>query len=159
MYPDVVAWLKERLIRHFRKADSIIVSDTSQTYLWRFLADNGYEKYFPEYLTYEIQVDITGVVVAKGTAKLAFVECKLSPITLKDVSQLLGYSKVASPLTSLLISSSGISSSIDRLLNVYRRFDVLEYDKNRTILVGCWNAVRKEIDVKTLLPKGQSLFP
>jgi len=157
MYPEVVAWLKTRLKKRFLKSQ-ICVADTSRVHLWRFIEDNHYEQYFSDYITYEIQVDVTGVVIGRRTAKLVFVECKLAPITLKDVSQLLGYSRVAVPHTSLIISPSGISRSIDHLLNIYHRYDVLGYAEKSFISIGRWDAVRKELDVSTLLPKGHRLF-
>ncbi|RKY16054.1 MAG: hypothetical protein DRP63_06115 [Planctomycetota bacterium] len=157
MYSDVIAWLKTRLRRSFLKKQ-IDVVNTSRMLLWRFLESRNYYPYFSDYLTYEIQVDITGVIVGRKDAKLVFVECKLNRITLKDISQLLGYSRVAKPYTSLLISPKGISPSVDHLLNAYRRYDVLEYAEGRSILIGRWDPVRKEVDVATLLPKGRHLF-
>ena len=65
---------------------------------------------------------------------------------------------MAVPYTSLLISPKGISPSVDHLLNAYRRYDVLEYEEGRSILIGRWNPVRKEVDVATLIPKGKQLF-
>jgi len=106
-----------------------------------------------------IRVDITVVIATAKTAQLVFIECKTTPITLKDISQLLGYSKVALPLSSLIISPSGISRSVDHLLNVYRRFDTLEYARNRFLIIALWNPTRKELDVKTIIPKGSVLFP
>jgi hypothetical protein len=87
-------------------------------------------------------------------ARLALVECKLEKINLQDVSQLLGYSKVALPLASIIISPEGISDSINLLFNVHRRDDILSYGQDGCIRIARWIESKKDIDMHTLIPKG-----
>ena len=54
-------------------------------------------------------------------------ECKNTKLTLAQLSQLLGYSRIAQPLYSFLISPVGFSLTLVSLLQKYRRHDVLEY--------------------------------
>ena len=82
---------------------------------------------FPEeWRTWNIKVDIVGFVHrANKPTDLVFVECKNIKLTLSHLSQLLGYSRIAHPLYSFLISPAGFSRSLFSLLNEYHRHEVL----------------------------------
>jgi hypothetical protein len=157
MYPDVVKWLHRILALKFPKS-SISVHNTSNIVLSKFLLDRRLHEFFPNYQTFEIEVDITGIVRRGDSATLGFVECKLNKIGLRDVSQLLGYSKVAQPVFSLIISPAGISDSINFLFNIHRRDDILYYEGNRLIHIAKWLESRQDIDYASLLPKGSQLI-
>jgi len=152
MYPHVRSWFEKVLQDKFKRA-RILVADTSKKVLSKWLFEKGYHRHFKDYSTYEIEVDITGVIESEKT-ELAFVECKLNKITLRDLSQLLGYSKVAIPLLSIILSPKGISDSMKLLFNVSRRNDVLYYADNKYIVIGKWNETRKEIDQTSIIPRG-----
>ena len=157
MYQPTIEWFAQYLSSYHKKA-SVKVFDTSQVSLLRFLERNNYHHLFQDYITYDIQVDITALVKTKKRAFLSFIECKLKPITLKDISQLLGYSRVAYPLYSLIISPSGISKSVHYLLKTFNRYDVLEYAKGKSIRVAKWNIERNEISTPSLIPPGKFLI-
>ena len=157
MYPDVCAWFKRILKEKFKDAE-ICVEDTSKKVLSKWLVEKGFHNFFPDYQTYEIEVDVTGIVEKTDEAHLGFIECKLGRITLRDLSQLLGYSKVASPLYSVILSPKGISRSMNLLLNIARRNDILYYSTDRHIIVGKWNEKRKELDFSSIIPKGSRIF-
>ena len=156
MYPGVIEWFGNYLSA-YHKRSKIEVFNTSQVLLSRFLETKDYHRCFREYLTFEIKVDITGIIRTQKRAFLSFIECKLKPITLKDVSQLLGYSRVAQPLYSLIISPKGISKSMNYLLKTFNRYDILEYGQEKSIRVASWNYAKKEIDISTLLPPAKFL--
>lgn len=154
--PSVVDWLRSLLMSRHPKAE-VLVFDTSQVSLWQFLRRNELHDAFPDYLSYEIQVDITGIIKGPTEVSLAFVECKIKAITLRDVSQLLGYSRVARPSVSVILSPRGYSTSISYLIETYGRTDVLEYDKGKRIRIATWDEVKKGIDPRFTLPKGEHL--
>ncbi len=156
MYPHVISWLHGLLSSKFKRA-RVSVYDTSKKVLSRFLFEKGLHKKFPEYQTYEIEVDITGVIEEASKTSLALVECKLASITLRDLSQLLGYSKVANPLISLIVSPAGISESLNMLFNVHRRDDILYYSHDRYIRVAKWVESKIDLDLSSLIPKGTTL--
>jgi len=81
----------------------------------------------------------------------------LNQINLKDISQLLGYSKVVKPKYSFIISPAGISSPVSTLIKVFKRYDILEYVEGSKIKIAQWNKVTQEIDSSTLLPPGEHL--
>lgn len=152
----MIDWLRSLLVsRH--PGSQIEVYDTSQVSLWQFLQRAELHYAFPDHLSYEIQVDITGVIKRSREVRLAFVECKMKPITLRDVSQLLGYSRVARPSISVILSPRGYSKSISYLIETYGRTDVLEYDKGKRIRIATWDEAKKEIDPRYTLPKGEHL--
>ena len=157
MYPEVMEWLQNLLYQKARGA-KVSTHDTSHVVLSKFLFDNRFHTHFPDYQTYEIQVDVTGIVMTNHPSELVFVECKLTPISLRDVSQLLGYSKVANPYTSIIVSPQGISDSINLLFNQFQRYDVLEYGpQKRMVQVATWVQTRKDMDHSTIIPKGSSI--
>jgi len=155
MYPEVCTWLREALKSRFPKS-TVKVADTSRVTLGRFLEQEGMTAIFPEYQTYEINVDVTGIVQRKMPG-LIFVECKLTTLKLRDVSQLLGYSKVAKPIYSILLSPAGISQALIHLLKIHFRYDVLEYAEGKRLNLGIWDSSRKMIDPATLIPSGATL--
>ncbi len=157
MYPDVCAWFKKILKEKFKDA-KICVEDTSKKILSKWLAERGFHAFFSDYQTYEIEVDVTGIVEKSEEAHLGLIECKLGRITLRDLSQLLGYSKVALPLYSVILSPKGISRSMNLLLNIARRNDILYYSTDRHIIIGKWNERRKELDFSSIIPKGIRIF-
>jgi len=156
MYPDVAAWLNTYL-KHKHPRAMIKSYDTSRENLCEFIRRHKLGNYFAEAETYVIKVDITGVIRYKEKCLLAFVECKIKPISLRDVSQIIGYSKVVLPEFSIIVSPRGISSNVNRLINIYRRYDVLTYKNNHRIRIACWNKLTKDIDISTLLPHGEHL--
>ncbi len=153
MYPEVCAWLESLLKSRYPKS-RIIVADTSRVTLVSYLEQENLTDLFPDYQTYEINVDVIGIVLRKKPL-LSLVECKVTPLILRDLSQLLGYSRVAQPIFSLLTSPNGMSKALSLLLKVYRRYDVLEYADGFKLKVGTWDKVRKTIDPATLIPHGE----
>lgn len=156
MYPDVCAWFKKTLLEKHEKS-KIHIQDTSRKVLSKWLVEKGLHRLFPDYQTYEIEVDIIGIIEKDDKAFLGMIECKLNPITLRDLSQLIGYSKVALPLYSIILSPKGVSKSMHLLFNVSRRNDVLNYSTDRHIIIGKWSEQRKELDFSSIIPKGSKI--
>ena len=150
MYPHVAAWFKDLLAEQFPR-HKITTFNTSRNDLSKFLFEKRLHSHFPDYQTYEIRVDITGVIQGRKGTVLGFVECKLGKITLRDLSQLIGYSKVANPAVAFIVSPSGITSAINSLFNVRRRYDVLEYGKGHSITIARWNESTRDLDRQSLI--------
>lgn len=154
LYPEVIRWLERYLSGKHSKAE-IKAHDTSRQDLSEFLRRHKLHSFFTEFETYVIKVDITAVIKNKNQCDLAFVECKLNPINLKDVSQLLGYSKVVKPKYSFIVSPKGISMPVSTLIKIFKRYDILEYQKGFKIRIAQWNKVTREVDISTWLPPGE----
>jgi len=111
---------------------------------------------------YNIQVDIVGFAIQKNLTHLALVECKNDYITLRDLSQLIGYSLVALPIYSFIISPQGPSDSLILLLKTYNRLDVLRYHHPKgklplTVTIARWVEEANSIDLSTII-SGDSSF-
>lgn len=151
MYPDVCKWLMDFLSNRFRLG-STEVYDLSRTSLSRFLASHNMGSLPPEWVTWDIKVDIVGFIKQSNKlTSLAFVECKITPLTLVHLSQLLGYCRIALPVFSFLISPSGLSSSLISLFHEYQRYDVLEYywekgEKPRRVTIAKWDTTSCNIN-------------
>ena len=150
MYPDVCRWLKDFLTNRYRNAN-IDVRDLSHTPLSRFLRTYKKGKFPGEWVTWDIRVDVVGFVHHLDHTSLAFVECKNTNLTLAHLSQLLGYSRIAQPLYSFLISPEGLSPTLVSLLREYQRHDVLEYHwekgkKPRRVIVAQWDGVARNLN-------------
>ncbi len=163
MYPDVTAWLARVLGSRFPRCE-VDVRDTHASSLNEYIKRNGLQRHFRSdiWQTYEIRVDITAFMVHRDRPELVFVECKVIPISLLHVSQLLGYSRVAYPLMSYLISTEGIGNAVAVLISRYDRIDILQYfwekgKQPRSVILGKWNEQLKEVDVSSILPPGASL--
>ena len=157
LYPQVRNWLESELRSSMRGAERINAYITPRTSVTRLLESEGLAPFFnSEYITYDIRVDITGVVVKNGRGHLVFVECKMNKISLRDFSQLLGYSVVARPLYSLIISPKGISDSLQKLIDSFSRTDILKYGRDRRIALAKWDIAKKDIDRMTIIPRGWS---
>ena len=156
MYPHVIFWLKNLLSEKVKRA-KIYVYNSSNINLSNLIEKYNYSKYFSsEYLTYDIKVDVTGIIIFEKERKgeLALVECKLKPISLKDLSQIIGYSLIVKPFFAIILSPMGISESLYKLLKIYKRTDILKYDtlKQKSIAVAKWIPDRKDVDMSCIIP-------
>lgn len=162
MYPDVINWLGGILRTRFRGSE-IDIRDTHSLLLNKYIRSHGLLQYFQGNIwqTYDIRVDVTAFIKSQKSNGLVFVECKTTNISLLNVSQLLGYSRVALPLSSYLVSSAGIGTSVQSLITKYGRSDILEYywgkgEVPRKMIVAKWDSNLKSIDPNSVLPPGAS---
>ncbi len=154
MYPDIVEWLKINLKQKFgKKALKITVLDTHDSDLSNFIMSLSYQKFFPEFSTYKIRQDITGFVEYKDKVDLVFVECKNTSLSLIHLSQLIGYSCIALPIYSILLSPQGMGQTLNKLLKNYNRSDILEFRPNKTIHVIKWDKSKQDIDYMNSIVK------
>ena len=153
LYPRVAKWLGRYLEGGYPRA-RVRTYDTHRTDLSSFIRRQGLQRHLPDFAAYEIQVDVTGVVETRESVILAFVECKMAPITLRDLGQLLGYSLVAKPGFAFLLSPRGLSERLATLLLAFGRQDLLVYAKGRAIRLAVWDVTRNEVDLSTLVPRG-----
>lgn len=147
MYPDLVNWLEKNLSEKFgKKAKKITVLDTHDSDLLNYIIKLNYQRFFPEFTTYKIRQDITGFIEYNNRVELVFVECKNGYLTLINLSQLIGYSCIALPIFSILISPKGMGTTLTKLLKSFNRKDVLEFRPNRKIQVLKWDSNKQDID-------------
>lgn len=147
MYPDIINWLLTDLKQKFGKtAKKISVLDTHDSDLSNFIMTLGYQKFFPEFSTYQIRQDITGFIEYTDRVELIFVECKNTTLSLINLSQLIGYSCIALPIYSILLSPQGMGKTLNKLLQDFNRKDILEFRPKRKIQVIKWDFNKQDID-------------
>ena len=158
LYEPVLAWL-ERVLKARYKRMNVRTYDSHNIKLSRLISDSGLQRLFPQFNAWDIKVDVTGVVTNAKIGYIALVECKIKQLTLRDVGQLLGYSRVVNPILSVLTSPSPLSDPLITLLRDYGRLDVLEYGpEKRHIRMARWDNVRAEIIPSSVLPRGRLLW-
>ncbi|MFW9874336.1 MAG: hypothetical protein ACFFG0_14620 [Candidatus Thorarchaeota archaeon] len=154
LYSVIKDWLKN-LLKSYYPRKKIDTYDTSSVFLSKFIQDSNWMKYRDDYATYQIKIDILGVLIYQKNLDFVFVEVKNTKISLKDISQLIGYSRVAKPLYSFIISPKWVSDPVRSLFEKYRRFDILTYDKNRIIKIVKWDCEKRDIDFNYIYPKSE----
>jgi len=156
LYAPVRRWLEGCLSQRFRRS-RVRAYDTSRTKVSNLIAQQGLQAHYPQSAVWDIQADITALIIGKQS-HVAFVECKLKRITLRDVGQLLGYSRVAKPVASMLLSPEPPTDALRTLLTVYGRYDILEYDdEGRRIMIARWDPRRSAVLHGETLPPGDHI--
>jgi len=147
MYPDIIRWLENDLKQKYSKqAKKITVLDTHDSDLSNFIIRLNYQKYFPEFTTYQIRQDITGFIEYADKVELVFVECKNETMSLIHLSQIIGYSCIALPFYSILLSPHGMGTTLSKLLQTFNRKDILEFRPKRKIQIIKWDYQKQDID-------------
>ena len=156
LYGPVRAWFQAVLARRFPR-HSVRAFDTSHKRVSSLIVQQGLQAQFPQAGAWDIQADITALIVGRAS-RLAFVECKKGPITLKDVGQLLGYSRVAQPVAAVLLSVEPLSDPLRTLLVTYGRYDILEYNSDHSrIKIVQWDQRRGDVLHSQALPPGEHI--
>jgi len=153
LYPNIIEWMRKYLKPKYKGA-IIEVYDSHSIYLSKLLQRKKLHTNFKDFDTYAIKVDLTAIITDKNKTELAFVEVKSTPITLKDVGQLLGYCRIADPLEAFLISPKGMSTALHNLLIKYGKIDILGFN-NKTIKIARWNIDNNDIDYSSIIPRGK----
>jgi len=152
LYPDIEKWLENYLRDRYKRWNVETTHKTSKIALDVVLKEKGIE--IKEAIGLGIKVDIVGILTRKSEVKLALVEVKDKPLTLRDLGQLWGYTQLLNPIESFLISSKGLGT-LTYILRVLKREDLLVFGPKREKMmkIAKWDERRKSIDYATLIPK------
>lgn len=154
LYKPMCKWLKKYLSDRYKNDVEIITLDTHNERLDKVLEKNNI--YNDLAIGVDIQIDVLGIVKYKKTHKLFFIEAKKSKLTLKDLGQLLVYCKLINPEEAFLLTPDSFGS-LDKILKVYRREDLLEYGNDKRVIkrikVGLWDIAKESPDMLTIIPQ------
>ncbi len=155
LYPDIEKWLNQYLTDNYKGCDIITTSESSSKTLDVVLKKYGI--HLDELEGLLIKIDVIGIIQKSKNhdgIKLVFVEVKDELLTLKDLGQLWGYTKLANPIESFLISSEGLGT-LQIIFDVHNRKDLLVYGENseKFMKIVKWDNSRKIIDYSTMIPK------
>ena len=144
LYKPILIWLQEYLSNKFPRS-TIRTFDVHSIDLSEFLQKSPYKKFFPEYPTYKIRVDLLGLIIKNDICSIVFVEVKDTSLSLINLSQLIGYCKIVIPGNAFLISPKGLGRPLHSLLNIYKRNDILEYSNGKSIKIIKWDGYLNQV--------------
>ena len=113
------------------------------------------QHWLEEAIGVDIQIDVLGIVKKADKFKLFFIEAKKTNLTLRDLGQLWAYCKLIDPEEAFLLTSAGMGS-LNKLLNVYKREDLLDFGDGKRIKkmkIAIWNINTNSPDASTMVPK------
>ncbi len=152
LYEPMRIWL-EQYIKDKYKRYEVIAVDAHAERLDRVLAKYDVVKEMANGV--DIQIDVLAIAKKGSDVKLFFIEAKKTKLTLRDLGQLWAYCKLVDPEEAFLLTSADLGS-LNKLLNVFRREDLLDFGNGKKIKkmrVGCWDVSKNAIDFSTLVPK------
>jgi len=152
LYEPMRQWLHIYLNDKYRNWE-IITEDTHSERLDRALRRNNIILDIATGI--DIKIDVLGIVRKNKNFKLFFIEAKKTSLTLKDLGQLWAYFKLIDPEEAYLLSSSDLGT-LNKLMNVYKREDLLDFGNNKLIKkmkIGIWNNDTKSPEMSSLIPK------
>lgn len=156
LYDGMCRWLKNYLNDKYKnKRCNIIVVDCHSVTLDTVLEKYEIIRYFPQVVGLNIEIDVLGIVIWEKKAEIYFIEAKKTRLTLQNLGQLLIYCKLCNPEEAFLLSPAGLGS-LDKVLNVLKREDLLDYGSGRRvkkIKVAKWDIIREVIDNHSIVPK------
>jgi len=152
LYEPMRIWLQSYLETNY-KHQEIITIDAHSERLDRVLRKFGIRCDIATGV--DIQIDILGIVKNDISFKLFFIEAKVTSFTLRDLGQLWSYCKLIDPEEAFLITSNDLGS-LNKILNVYKREDLLDFGDGRIIKkmkVAIWDVKSNTLKMETLIPK------
>lgn len=152
LYEPMRIWL-EQYVRDKYKKYEVISIDAHAERLDRVLAKYNIVKEMANGV--DIQIDVLAIAKKDKDIKLFFIEAKKTKLTLRDLGQLWAYCKLVDPDEAFLLSSADLGS-LNKLLNAFRREDLLDFGDGKKIKkmrVGKWDITKNALDYNTLVPK------
>ena len=152
LYEPMRVWLEQYLKDKYNRYDVVAV-DAHAERLDRVLAKYDIVNEMANGV--DIQIDILGIARKDTDVKLFFIEAKKTRLTLRDLGQLWAYCKLVDPDEAFLLSSADLGS-LNKLLNTFRREDLLDFGDKKKIKkmrVGKWDMRTNSVDYMTLVPR------
>ena len=152
LYEPMRIWIEQYVKDKYKKYDVVAV-DAHAERLDRVLAK--YEIVNEMANGVDIQIDVLAIAKKGKDIKLFFIEAKKTKLTLRDLGQLWAYCKLVDPDEAFLLSSADLGS-LNKLLNAFRREDLLDFGDGKKIKkmqVGKWDVTKNTIDYNSLIPK------
>ena len=152
LYEPMRVWLEQYVKDKYKKYEVISV-DAHAERLDRVLAKYDIVREMANGV--DIQIDVLAIAKKGTDIKLFFIEAKKTRLTLRDLGQLWAYCKLVDPDEAFLLSSADLGS-LNKLLNAFRREDLLDFGDGKKIKkmrVGKWDVTKKYIDYNSLVPK------
>ena len=136
---DIKKWLAWYLTHHYSKTYDICITIPNN---WISKLPDNKIKSIANYSSFVFKPDILGILTSKQNRKntrLIFVNRSENAISLKEIGELLCYSRIANPLESILLSPKSIANEVNLiLLDRARQENILKYNSGY-IKIGNFN--------------------
>jgi len=112
-------------------------------------------KLVPNYSSFEFNPDVLAILTPKkgGKPELVLLNRTINAISLKEIGELLCYSRISNPLLSFIVSSKGLPHEVSLLLlNKEREEQLLSYSASRKIAILKWNETTNKMDTTSIFP-------
>lgn len=152
LYEPMRLWL-EQYVKDKYKGYEVVSIDAHAERLDRVLAKYGIINEMANGV--DIQIDVLAIAKKNRTVKLFFIEAKKTQLTLRDLGQLWSYCKLVDPDEAFLMSSLGLGS-LNKLLNAFRREDLLDFGDGKKIKkmkIAKWDIRTNAPDMMSMVPK------
>ena len=152
LYEPMRLWLEQYVRDKYKKYD-VIAIDAHTERLDRVLAKYNIVNEMANGV--DIQIDVLAIARNNTDVKMFFIEAKKTQLTLRDLGQLWAYCKLVNPDEAYLFSSAGLGS-LNKLLNVFRRDDLLDFGNGKRIQkmkVAKWDIGTNAPDMMSMIPK------
>ena len=152
LYEPMREWL-EQYVKDKYKRYTVTACDAHAERLDRVLERHGIVNEMANGV--DIQIDVLAIATKGDEVKLFFIEAKKTRLTLRDLGQLWAYCKLVDPDEAFLFSSENLGS-LNKLLNVFHREDLLDFGDGKKIKkmkVAKWNITKNAPDMMSMFPK------
>ena len=152
LYEPMRVWLEQYVTDKYKKYNVVSVDAHSER-LDRVLAKYKIVREMANGV--DIQIDVLAIAQKNDDVKLFFIEAKKTRLTLRDLGQLWAYCKLVDPDEAFLLSSAGLGS-LNKLLNAFRREDLLDFGDGKKIKkmrIGKWDITKNSVDYNSIIPK------
>lgn len=152
LYEPMRLWLEQYVKDKYKKYE-VITIDAHAERLDRVLAK--YDIINEMANGVDIQIDVLAFARKNADIKIFFIEAKKTQLTLRDLGQLWAYCKLVNPDEAFLLSSAGLGS-LNKLLNAFRRDDLLDFGDGKKIKkmrVAKWDVRTNAPDMMSMVPK------
>ena len=117
------------------------------------LTDINLKLNIPNISFLDFKPDILGILthVKTNETELVFLNREVKAFGLREIGEMVCYCRLANPKIALMISSQGLASPIDKMINHNKRNDIISYN-NRNIFIFRWDREKDEIDHLSITP-------
>ena len=146
------SWLENYLKKHYSN-EFFIEVNIPESNLSKLAIDSI--KSIPGFSSFDFKPDILGILKNKKTRKieLVFLNRSTNAISLKEIGEMLCYSKISQPILSFIASPKGLPNEVNLLLlNKERENQLLSYSSTNKIIIFKWNSQKNYLDLNSIFP-------
>ena len=113
-------------------------------------------KKLPNYSSFEFKPDVLGILINKlnKETKLIFLNRTTLATSLKEIGEIICYSRLAKPLESFLVSLRGLPNGVNLLLlDKEKERSILFFDEEKFVILFRYDIEKESIDPNSVYPR------